>query len=187
VIQQAIDPMLVPDGICLSPDGHTLYVSKTPTGRVWRFDIASPGKIRPEPWPLPNGGTSLSQLPGYQQCDPFAVQADGAVCVGTLIKGGINIIDQQTGSGVTVNTAGTGAIDGGDDHSLRRTYREVAVKRGIGVEEMIARRFDDIPVGRVGRPDEVGALCVSLLGLRWLHHGANHHPGRWPGVVPLLN
>src|SRR3546814_16907343 len=55
--------------------------------------------------------------------------------------------------GITVNTIGTGLIDGGDDNSFRRTYRQEAEKLGIPFEDLIAYRIATVPVGRGGRPD----------------------------------
>src|SRR3546814_13656323 len=41
--------------------------------------------------------------------------------------------------GITVNTIGTGLIDGGDDNSFRRTYRQEAETLGIPFEAQIGR------------------------------------------------
>jgi 3-oxoacyl-[acyl-carrier protein] reductase len=64
--------------------------------------------------------------------------------------------------GITVNTIGTGLIDGGDDNSFRKTCRALAEKQGIAFEELLASRLATVPVGRGGRPDEVGSLCAYL-------------------------
>jgi sugar lactone lactonase YvrE len=44
-IVEVAHPMLTPNGIGLSPDERTLYVAETEGGRLWAFDIASPGVI----------------------------------------------------------------------------------------------------------------------------------------------
>ncbi|MFB6420674.1 MULTISPECIES: SMP-30/gluconolactonase/LRE family protein [Bradyrhizobium] len=35
MIKEAIYPIMTPNGVGLSPDGRTLYVSETETSRVW--------------------------------------------------------------------------------------------------------------------------------------------------------
>ncbi|MDB5713980.1 MAG: 3-oxoacyl-ACP reductase [Sphingomonadales bacterium] len=64
--------------------------------------------------------------------------------------------------GITVNTIGTGLIDGGDDNSFRKTVRGQAEMLGVGFDELLASRLRTVPVGRGGRPDEVGSLCAFL-------------------------
>ncbi len=77
-----------PNGIGLSPDGRTLYIADTHTGRMWACDITGPGELGPGLLPgLP--GRVAASLPGYQLLDSLAVEADGRVCLGTLINGGI--------------------------------------------------------------------------------------------------
>ncbi len=41
--------MIGPNGIGLSPDGKTLYVSETMTARVWAMDVVAPGQLAPPP------------------------------------------------------------------------------------------------------------------------------------------
>ena len=43
--REIIYPMEGPNGCALSPDGKWLYVAETPTGRLHRFPIDSPGQI----------------------------------------------------------------------------------------------------------------------------------------------
>lgn len=86
-----------PNGIGLSPDGQTLYVADTQTGRLWACDIIGPGELGPGLLPgLP--GRVLASLPGYQLVDSLAVEEDGRVCVGTLINGGITLCTPATGA-----------------------------------------------------------------------------------------
>ena len=91
-ISEAIYPMLTPNGLGLSPDEDVLYVAETFTGRVWSFDVASPGVIDKKPWPSPNGGTVLVGLPGFELLDSLAIDSAGNVCVATLYKGGITVV-----------------------------------------------------------------------------------------------
>jgi gluconolactonase len=91
-IEVAIYPMLTPNGIGLSPDGGTLYVAETQTGRVWAFDVVAPGRLQKKSFPSPNGGTLLAGVPGFQLFDSLAVDSAGNVCVATLMNGGITVI-----------------------------------------------------------------------------------------------
>ncbi len=64
--------------------------------------------------------------------------------------------------GITVNTIGTGLIDGGDENSLRKTVRGQAESLGLSFDELLQSRLDTVPVGRGGQPEEVAALCAYL-------------------------
>jgi gluconolactonase len=85
-------PMVTPNGIGLSPDEKTLYVAETEAARLWAFPIDAPGVVKKEPWPSPHGGRLVAGMGGYQRFDSLAVQADGRICVATLINGGITVI-----------------------------------------------------------------------------------------------
>jgi gluconolactonase len=91
-ITEVAYPMVTPNGIGLSPDGRTLYVAETEAARLWAFPIESPGVVRKEAWPSPHGGRIVAGMGGYQRFDSLAVQADGSVCVATLVNGGITVI-----------------------------------------------------------------------------------------------
>lgn len=91
LIRELAQPMIMPNGVGLSPDERTVYVAETRTGHLWAFDIASPGVIRKEP-PHENGGRHLAGPSGYTSFDSLAVEADGNVCVASLVLGGINVI-----------------------------------------------------------------------------------------------
>ncbi|HLK56202.1 MAG TPA: SMP-30/gluconolactonase/LRE family protein [Chthonomonadaceae bacterium] len=80
------------NGIGLSPDGNTLYVAETETGRLWAFAVRGPGELAREPWPSPHGGRLLCQFPGYRRLDSLAVTAAGNICVATLISGEITTV-----------------------------------------------------------------------------------------------
>ncbi len=88
-IEEKIFPLEAPNGIGLSPDEKTLYVAETPTGRLWAYDIESPGVLtenRGRPV-----GRMMAQIPDHHLFDSLAVDARGNVCVATLIKGGITV------------------------------------------------------------------------------------------------
>jgi len=81
------------NGIALSPDGRTLYVAETETGRLWAWDVEGPGVVRKDPWPSSNGGRVLAQFPGYRRLDSIAVTAAGNICVATLVSGEITTVN----------------------------------------------------------------------------------------------
>jgi len=85
-------PMVTPNGIGLSPDEKTLYVAETEAARLWAFPIEAPGVVKKEPWPSPHGGRLVAGMGGYQRFDSLAVQADGRICVATLVNGGITVL-----------------------------------------------------------------------------------------------
>jgi gluconolactonase len=84
-------PVLTPNGVGLSPDGGTLYVSETETSRLWSYPVTAPGELELQPFPSPNGGRLVQGLPGYQRFDSLAVEEGGNVCVATLVRGGISV------------------------------------------------------------------------------------------------
>lgn len=92
LIKEAVQPIITPNGVGLSPDGNTLYVAETETSRLWSFRITGEGELEKQPWPSPHGGKLVAGLPGYQRFDSMAVEAGGNVCVATLIRGGISVI-----------------------------------------------------------------------------------------------
>jgi gluconolactonase len=83
-IREVIGGLFAPNGIGLSPDGRTLYVAETDSGRLWAWDITGPGEVRRAPWPSPNGGRLIVGLGGYRRFDSLAVSASGRVCVAAL-------------------------------------------------------------------------------------------------------
>jgi gluconolactonase len=55
--------------------------------------ILKPGVLGKQPWPSPHGGRLVADPGGrYQRFDSLAVEADGNICVATLIHGGITVI-----------------------------------------------------------------------------------------------
>ena len=91
-ITEVAFPMVTPNGVGLSPDETTLYVAETEAARLWAFDIVEPGVVRKEPWPSPHGGRFVAGVGGYQRFDSLALDAEGRICVATLINGGITVI-----------------------------------------------------------------------------------------------
>jgi gluconolactonase len=91
LIRCAAHPVLTPNGVGLSPDGRTLYVSETETSRLWSYPVLGPGELGHEPWPSPNGGKLVHGLAGFQRFDSLAVEESGNICVATLVRGGISV------------------------------------------------------------------------------------------------
>ena len=91
-IDCAIYPIQHPNGIGLSPKEDRLYVAETQTGRLWAFDLEAPGRIKKRPWPSPHGGELVAGVPGFQLFDSLALDAEGNICIATLMNGGITII-----------------------------------------------------------------------------------------------
>lgn len=120
LVKAATVPMA--NGVGLSPDGRTVYVADTLFGRLWAFEIESPGKVKPgllqdvmpgglvgvlPSIPLPDVVLKMLSLPPtlsrparsiLQWVDSLAVDAAGRVWVGTLFAGGITIFDPAAGT-----------------------------------------------------------------------------------------
>jgi gluconolactonase len=90
-IKEAAFPVITPNGVGLSPDGGTLYVTETETGRLWSYPVIGPGELAKAPWPSPNGGKFLGGPGGYCRFDSMAIEANGNICVATLVNGGITV------------------------------------------------------------------------------------------------
>lgn len=129
LIKEVVFPIDGPNGIGLAPGDTHLYAAQTFEGRVWAWEIASPGVVKQsesEGGPLlagPGGGRLLAGLPGYQLLDSMAVDGAGNVCVATLINGGITVISPDGSSVEFVPTGDpltTNICFGGPD--LRTAY-----------------------------------------------------------------
>jgi len=106
-VSAVVEGIQGPNGIGLSPDGLVLYWAQTYTRQIHRRRVSEPGRVvevprlevqslirglAPDPWSLVAG------LPGAQELDSLAVEAGGAVCVGTLLDSGITVVDPADGS-----------------------------------------------------------------------------------------
>jgi len=96
-IRRISGPMITPNGVGLSPDGKTVYVAETDTGRLWSFEVMSAGTIRPAPYPSPNGGRLVAAPGGHVRLDSLAVTASGRVCVAALEQCAIMEVDPVHG------------------------------------------------------------------------------------------
>lgn len=103
------------NGIGLSPDEQVVYAAETETARLWALDVVGPGETAPRaPGFLARHVAGMSQ---HCYFDSLAVQADGAVCVATIVNGGITTISP---SGASTHTPFpdpivTNICFGGDD------------------------------------------------------------------------
>lgn len=99
------------NGVGLSPDGKTLYVSDTAFGRLWALDVSAPGVIQIDPLhqmfgmpgnaPLTLPSFVVPQTPNltaYQWVDSLKVDSGGFVAIGTLLNGGLTVFDPASGS-----------------------------------------------------------------------------------------
>ncbi len=92
-IRRVIFPLEGANGIGLSPDGGTLYVAETVTGRLWAYQVTGPGEVarhgRTAVW---ERGTLLWAAGYYSLLDSLAIDAAGNVCVADIPNGGITVI-----------------------------------------------------------------------------------------------
>ena len=88
------------NGVGLSPDEKTVYAAETDTGKLWAFDITGAGEVAPPP--LGAIGRCVAVQPYHCFFDSLAVQANGDVCVATILNGGITTI---TPAGVSTHVA----------------------------------------------------------------------------------
>jgi gluconolactonase len=90
--REVMGPVDHPNGIGLSPDGTKLYAAETLTAAIWEWNVSGPGEIA-DPFPLlPHGGKPVARISGFAACDSLAIDAEGNVNVGTLLKGGITVV-----------------------------------------------------------------------------------------------
>jgi len=122
-IEEVIFPLEGPNGIGLSPDENELYVAETTTGRLWAYELEAPGRVRRARRTKPDGGRLIAGRPGYFLFDSLAVDAEGNVCVATLVDGGITILKPGGGEAEFVpmpDPVTTNVCFGGPD--LRTAY-----------------------------------------------------------------
>ncbi|MEZ5560448.1 MAG: SMP-30/gluconolactonase/LRE family protein [Pseudomonadales bacterium] len=96
-IEEVIFPMEGPNGIGLSPDEDELYIAETTTGRLWAYELSGPGRLKGERGDKPDGGRLVAGRAGYFLFDSLAVDAEGNVCIATIIDGGITILKPRGG------------------------------------------------------------------------------------------
>jgi gluconolactonase len=110
-------PLITPNGVGLSPDGRTVYIAETETGRLWAFDLEAPGKAKRHAGFAPHGGRIMLGLEGYHRCDSLAVEESGNICIATIVGACISVVSPEgrlldqvpTGDVVTTNICFGGA------------------------------------------------------------------------------
>jgi gluconolactonase len=88
------------NGVGLSPDEKVVYAAETETARLFAFDIAGEGEVARSPLGPP--GRVVATQAAHCYFDSLAVQANGDVCVATILNGGITTI---TPAGVSSHVA----------------------------------------------------------------------------------
>ena len=96
-IKEVAFPLLMANGIGLSPDGTRLYAAETDACRLLAWDITGPGTVAKKPWPMPGGGDVICRPEGYKRFDSLALEANGNICVATLMTGGITVASPDGG------------------------------------------------------------------------------------------
>lgn len=134
-IETAVTRVQAPNGIGLGPSGDVLYWSETYTRQLHRRRLSEPGKVVPSPGHdvtslmrglEPDPWTLVLGLPGRRQLDSLAVEEGGAVCIGTLIEGGVTVAwpeggyDFYTHPAMEADGAVTNICFGGGD--MRTAY-----------------------------------------------------------------
>ena len=86
-VREVAFPLLGPNGVGLSPGDERVYVAETHTGRLWAWDLAGPGEVRPAAGSLAvrHGGTCVAATP--YSLDSLAVEEDGRIVVGAIADG----------------------------------------------------------------------------------------------------
>jgi gluconolactonase len=77
-----------PNGVGLSPDEGTVFYADTHLRSLYAFELAAPGVLADAP-SRPDG--LVVQVPEGRLFDSLAVEADGRVCIGTLLDGGVTV------------------------------------------------------------------------------------------------
>ncbi|MGC6534082.1 MAG: SMP-30/gluconolactonase/LRE family protein [Parvibaculales bacterium] len=115
-IEEKVFPIETANGVGLSPDEDFVYVAETQGARLWKWPLAGPGEIKGA------GRTGqknfVASPAGLSFFDSLAVEADGTVCVATIMNGGISRINPADGSIRHVPTGDpmtTNICFGGDD------------------------------------------------------------------------
>jgi gluconolactonase len=86
------------NGVGLSPDGRTVYTALTSERLLLAFDIVGMGEVAPSALAAMPGRV-VASFDGRVLLDSLAVDADGNVCVATLVdRPGIASVDPASGA-----------------------------------------------------------------------------------------
>jgi len=87
------------NGVGLSPDECTVYAAETETARLYAFDITGEGEVAPSM--LGPAGRVVATQSVHCYFDSLAMQANGDICVATILNGGVTTI---TPAGVSAHS-----------------------------------------------------------------------------------
>ena len=135
-VEEMVFPVETANGVGLSPDEDFVYVAETQGARLWRWQLVGPGKL------AGSGRTGqknfVASPAGYSFFDSMAVEADGTICVATIMNGGISRINPETGDIRHVATGDpmtTNICFGGDE--LKTAYITAS-----GTGKLLATEWD---------------------------------------------
>ena len=94
-IEEMVFPLETANGVGLSPDEDMVYVAETQGARLWGWPLQAPGKIKGRA--ATSQKSFIASPAGLSFFDSMAVEADGTVCVATIMNGGISRINPKTG------------------------------------------------------------------------------------------
>ncbi|MBT3332907.1 MAG: SMP-30/gluconolactonase/LRE family protein [Rhodospirillaceae bacterium] len=97
MIVRAAHPLMTPNGIGLSPDDSRVYAAETDPRRLIAWDIIGEGKLATKPWPAISWGELVMAPEGEKRFDSLALEANGNICVATLLTGGITVAAPEGG------------------------------------------------------------------------------------------
>src|SRR5262249_61814880 len=85
--RRVLFPSLVPKGVGSPQDDSVVYAPDTHTGRLWAWDLAAPGEVKPAAGSLAvrHGGRCVAATP--YSFDSLAVEADGRIAIGAIADG----------------------------------------------------------------------------------------------------
>ena len=87
-ITKVLSELTSPNGGGHSPDGKRVYYAETIPGRLWDLPLSAPGVGTSPAGFTPANFTG--NYPGLAYFDSLGVQADGGVCIATILAGGIS-------------------------------------------------------------------------------------------------
>ena len=87
-ITRVLRELMGPNGIGLSPDGMTVHYAETLPGRVWSLPLTAPGTAKTVEGFTP--ANFEGAYPGLGYFDSLGIQADGGICIATILAGGIS-------------------------------------------------------------------------------------------------
>jgi len=118
-ITKPVSGLFGANGVGLAPDGATVYVAESYTGRLLAWDVVGPGQVAGGRGPGGGGRCVIATPAGF---DSLAVEADGRVVVAAITHG-VCVVDPATGEHEFVDMPDpfvTNLCFTGDDH--RTTY-----------------------------------------------------------------